>query len=64
MNEKEKIALTKKNIWKALRDYGAHTNYTEFLDDATDDFVDRLAEDSVKAKSALREMFRKSPACL
>lgn len=62
MNIKEKIALTKKNIWTAIEDYGHYTDLTSVLDDISSCFVDRLAEDSVYAKSALRVMFRKSPA--
>ena len=62
MDYKEKIALTKKNLWTAISDYKRHTSYTSVLDDVSSCFVDRLTEDSVFAKSALREMFRKSPA--
>lgn len=61
MEMQEKIEKARKDIWQAIEDYGRHSNLTDVLDDVTDSFVDRLAEDSVKAKQELREMFRKSP---
>lgn len=61
MDYEEKVELTKKNINQALNDYAAHTDLTEHLDNVTDDFIDRLARDSVAAKQNLRNLFRKSP---
>ena len=61
MNIQDKIELAKKNIWRAIDDYKAHTYQTEILDDITDTFVDTLAEDSTYAKQNLRDLFRKSP---
>ena len=63
MNTEEKITLAKENIKNAIRDYGLHTNSTGVFDDISDDFIERLAVDNYVAKSALREMFHKSPAC-
>lgn len=62
MEFKEKVELTRQNIWQAIDDYGRHSEKTDMLDDVADEFVDRLAEDSVKAKQGLREMLSKSPA--
>ena len=61
MTINEIIELNKKNIRKALDDYGMHTGSTEVLDDISDDFINIVAEKSAKAKTALRELFRKSP---
>lgn len=62
MNEEELIKLTKQNIWTALEDYFRHADDEDGVyDNISDSFVDRLARDSVKAKSGLRELFRKSP---
>ena len=62
MMMQEKIEMVRQQIWQAIRDYGKHCESTEILDDVSDEFVNRLAEDSVRAKHGLREMFRKSPA--
>ena len=62
MEMQEKIRKTREQIWNAIHDYGLHTEQTAILKDISAEFVDRLAEDSVKAKQPLREMFRKSPA--
>lgn len=61
MNVSEKIRKTRQNIWQAIEDYGRHLSSTILLGDVSSCFVDRLAEDSVRAKQGLREMFRKSP---
>ena len=61
MNNKELIEQAKQNIWQAVKDYRAHTSQREILDDITDSFVNRLAEDSVIAKQELRELFQTSP---
>ncbi len=61
MDMQEKIQQAKENIWQAIRDYRAHTSKTDTLDDISETFVNRLAEDSIYAKQELRELFRKSP---
>ena len=61
MDIKAKIELSKKNIWQAIDDYGAHTDQIRVLEDISQPFVDRLAEDNAHAKYELRELFRKSP---
>ena len=60
MNTNSLIALTEKNIRQALEDYRAHTYQTEVLDDVSDIFIEKLAADSVKAKTNLRNLFSKS----
>ncbi|MBR1760923.1 MAG: hypothetical protein IJ741_07065 [Schwartzia sp.] len=62
MDMQEKIETARQQIWQAVSDYGEHSSMTAVLDDVSEDFVSRLAEDSVNAKMELREMFRKSPA--
>ena len=62
MDMQEKIEMARKNIWKAISDYGKHCYSNVVLEDVTDAFVNQLAEDSTPAKQELREMFRKSPA--
>ncbi len=61
MDQQKKIEMAKENIWKAIKDYKAHTYQTEALDAITDKFVNQLAEDNVQAKKELRNLFRKSP---
>lgn len=61
MELQKKIELAKRNIWKALDDYRAHTYEPKVLDSIMDKFVDRLAEDSTHAKAELRNLFRSSP---
>lgn len=61
MNNKELIEQAKQNIWQAVKDYRAHTSEKDILNDITDSFVNRLAEDSVIAKQELRELFQTSP---
>ena len=61
MNNKELIEQAKQNIWQAVKDYRAHTSEKDILNDITDSFVNRLAEDSVIAKQELRELFQSSP---
>lgn len=56
------VQLAKANIRRALRDYGRHTSQTAVLEDVSDEFVSRLAKDSVKVKAGLRALFSKSPA--
>lgn len=55
------IEKAERNIRQAVIDYGAHTGETHVLDDISDDFISRLARDSVEAKWELRQLFRKSP---
>lgn len=55
------IEKAERNIRQALKDYGAHTDNTRVLDDISNDFIARLAKDSVEAKWELRQLFRKSP---
>ena len=62
MTNEELILLTEQNIRQAIEDYSRHTYSTEVLDDVSDDFISKLAEDSVVAKSDLRTLFQKSPA--
>lgn len=61
MEMQEIIKQAEQNIRQALKDYGAHTYQTEVLDDVSDSFIHRLAEDSSYAKQELRELFSKSP---
>ena len=61
MNIEEKIAMNKRNIRKAIEDYGAYSYRTSVLEDVSDKFVERLARDNAYAKQELRELFRKSP---
>lgn len=62
MEMQELIARAERNIKTALEDYGRHTEQQEILEDVTDAFIHRLAEDSTFAKQELRELFSKSPA--
>lgn len=57
----ELIAQAKENIKTAIEDYGRYTETQRVLEDVSTDFIDRLAEDSVKAKQKLRELFSQSP---
>ena len=52
--------LTRDNLWTAVDDYRRHTYETDVLDDISDNFIDRLADDAIESKSELRELFRKS----
>ena len=52
--------LTRDNLWTAVDDYRRHTYETDVLDDISDNFIDRLAHDSIESKRELRELFRKS----
>lgn len=56
--------LTCNNIRAALEDYFRHVDSDDVYENITDSFVDRLADDAIKAKHALRELFSKSqPSC-
>ena len=59
MDTNKKIELTRQNIRQAFKDYSKHSRLEKVIGEQ---FIDRLARDSVKAKQELREMFRKSPA--
>ena len=59
--ELDLVCLLRKNIKQAIKDYRAHTTERKVLDDVSDVFVDKLAEDAAGAKYDLREMLRKSP---
>ena len=55
------IAQSEENIRQALQDYARHSSNTDVMDDASDKFIHRLAEDNAYAKKELRELFSKSP---
>ena len=61
MEMNEIIEQAKENIHRAIADYRRHTCDTEVLDGISDAFIDRLAEDSSRAKQGLRELFGRSP---
>ena len=52
--------LTRKNIWSALGDYFRHVDSDDIFNDITEAFVDRLADDAIKSKYDLRQLFSKS----
>ena len=57
-----KLESIKNNIRQAIEDYWAHTSGgTDIKDNISESFIQRLAEDSLKAKAPLRNMLRKSP---
>lgn len=56
------IKMTEENIRRAITDYTAHTYQTEGIEDVSDAFIERLARDSVTAKTDLRNLFEKSPS--
>ena len=56
------IAINEQNIRTAISDYRRHTSDVTVLDDISEDFIQRLAVDSANSKSALRNLFSKSPA--
>lgn len=58
----ELIEKAKKDIRTALDDYARHLEDIGPLADVSEPFIANLAYDSVLAKTALRDMFRKSPA--
>lgn len=68
MTYEERVELTREQIAVAVHDYWAHVN-NAWLDESEDiyesisnPFIERLACDSVAAKSSLRELLSKSPA--
>ena len=62
MTDNQIIALSEQNIRTAIDDYRRHTSEVAVLDDISDDFIRRLACDNFHSKSALRNLFSKSPA--
>ena len=52
--------LTRNNIWAALDDYFRHVDSHDVYENISEEFVDRLADDAIKSKRSLRELFRKS----
>ena len=61
MEMQDIIRQAEENIRQAIRDYGRHTYQMDVLEDISDEFIVRLAEDSSEAKQELRELFSKSP---
>ena len=61
MDMQDIIQQAEANIRQAVRDYGAHTRQHDVLEDISEAFIERLAEDSSYAKQELRELFSKSP---
>ena len=59
---KKLVKLAVNNLRNGIADYRRHTRETAVLDDISDAFVDRLAEDSVRAKADLRDLFSRSDA--
>ena len=57
--DKLKEQLTQ-NIWTALDDYFRHADSDDVYENIAEQFVERLALDSIKAKHDLRELFRHS----
>ena len=52
--------LMRNNIWTALEDYFRHADSDDVYENISEEFVDRLASDSINSKRALRELFSKS----
>lgn len=50
------------NIWAALEDYFRHADSDDVYDNIAEQFVSRLACDSIQSKRDLRQLFRKSQA--
>ena len=48
------------NIWTALEDYFRHADSDDVYENITEEFVNRLALDSICSKHDLRKLFRKS----
>lgn len=61
MDAEKIIEQAKQNIHQAVSDYWAHVSDTNVLDGISDEFVEKLAEDSTYAKMELRELFSQSP---
>jgi len=50
------------NIWSALDDYFRHADSDDVYENISEQFVSRLASDSIISKRALRQLFRHSQA--
>ena len=61
MEMQEIIRQAEGNIRQAIRDYGEHIYQKDVLEDISEAFIKRLAEDSSYAKQGLRKLFSKSP---
>jgi len=61
MEMQEIIRQAEANIRQAVEDYARHTYKTKVLEDISDDFIRKLAEDSSYAKQGLRDLFSRSP---
>lgn len=59
---KKLVKLAINNLWNGIADYRRYARETAVLDDVSDAFVERLAEDSVNAKADLRDLFSRSDA--
>lgn len=62
MDDSKLVEQTEESIRTGLRDYFAHTTQTAIYADVSDEFIERLARDAVKAKRNLRELLRRSTA--
>lgn len=60
MCDSKLVEQTDESLRQAIDDYFRHTSQDEIQGDISDNFIHRLACDSVRAKTALREMLRKS----
>ena len=60
MDDSKLIERTEKSLRQAIDDYFRHTTQDEIYHDISDDFIARLARDSVRGKADLREMLRRS----
>ena len=52
--------LTRNNIRTALDDYFCHADSDDVYENISEEFVERLANDSINSKHALRELFCQS----
>ena len=52
--------LMRNNIWTALEDYFRHADSDDVYENISEEFVDRLANDAINGKQALRELFCRS----
>ena len=52
--------LMRNNIWTALEDYFRHADSDDVYENISEQFVERLASDSILSKRALRQLFSKS----
>ena len=58
MNKLKELLTT--NIWTAVEDYFRHADSDDVYENISEQFVDRLASDSIISKQALRLLFGKS----